>query len=111
MDEKTLVGKPYSPEICEGYDWDGLLLTTSILMQMQRIGTMTIHLMICLLIDSRPEPIRGKEIRTMKTKFTCQTCGKILFIDPEPFRRAYEGRRECLSCRRKPAPSVEVRWR
>ena len=24
MDEKTLVGKPYSPEICEGYDWDGL---------------------------------------------------------------------------------------
>ena len=24
MDEKTLVGKPYSLAICEGYAWDGL---------------------------------------------------------------------------------------
>jgi len=46
-----------------------------------------------------------------KIKFACKVCGKVLYIDPEPFRRAYKGREECLDCRRKSALSAENKWR
>ena len=36
-----------------------------------------------------------------KIEHQCRICGRIRYLSPEVYRRAYEGEGECLDCRRK----------
>jgi hypothetical protein len=47
----------------------------------------------------------GGEIMThnkpWRMEFTCQRCGKTLWLDPVPYEKAFAGQDLCLTCRSK----------
>lgn len=44
-----------------------------------------------------------------RVSFTCQSCGKTIFVQPDIFDKAYKNEKQCLSCRNKAEVNVSGR--